>query len=61
MRLVSLGNEFCTRTDRALVDVHKLVDCILVYASDHVELLLWIRQVIERCQEWGIKLFNNKY
>ena len=64
MGLVSLGDEFCARTDRALADipgVYKLVDNILVYASDHAELLRRIRLVFERCQEWGITLSKKKY
>ena len=43
MGLVSSGDEFCARTDRALADipgVYKLVDDILVHASDQAELHL---------------------
>ena len=57
MGLVSSGDEFCARTDKALSGVtcvHKLVDDILVFGEDYAELIACIRQVLERCQEWGI-------
>lgn len=62
MGLVSSGDEFCARTDKALSGipgVHKLVDDILVYGKDRAELLGRIRQ--ERCKEWGITLSKSKF
>ena len=64
MGLVSSGDEFCARTDRALAGiqgVYKLVDDILVYGETHVELLHRIKLVFERCLEWGITLSKKKY
>ena len=64
MALVSFGDEFCARTDRVLSGVpgvHKLVDDILVYGQTYEELLGRIRQVFERCDEWGITLSKGKY
>ena len=64
MGLVSSGNEFCARTDRALLGVpgvHKLVDNILVFGQTYEELLGRIRQVFERCDKWGITLSKGKY
>ena len=64
MGLVSSGNEFCARTDRALAGiagVFKLVDDILIYGEDHAQLLLRIRMVFQRCSEWGITLSKKKY
>jgi hypothetical protein len=64
MGLVSLGDEFCARTDRALAGipgVYKLVDDILVFGETHVELLHRIRLVFERCLGWGITLSKKKY
>ena len=48
--LVSSGNEFSARTDRALAGiagVFKLVDDILIYGEDHAQLLLRIRMVFQ--------------
>ena len=42
MGLISSGDKFCARTDRALADipgVFKLVDDILVHGKDYGELL----------------------
>ena len=64
MGLVSSGDEFCARTDKALADlpgVKKLVDDILVFADGPEELIARIRNVIKRCQEWGITLKKAKY
>ena len=64
MGLVSAGDEFCARTDRALAGiqgVYKLVDDILVYGATHGELLHRIKLVFERCLEWGITLSKKKY
>ena len=64
MGLVSSGDEFCRRTDKALVDlpgVKKLVDDILIYGSSHEEIIQRIRSVFQRCKEWGITLSRDKY
>ena len=64
MGLVSSGDEFCARTDKALADlpgVMKLVDDILIYGSNVKEILTRIRNVFERCREWGITLSKKKY
>ena len=64
MGLVSSGDEFCARTDRALAGiqgVYKLVDDILVHGETHVELLHRIKLVFEQCLEWGITLSKKKY
>ena len=64
MGLVSSGDEFCARTDRALADlpgVKKLVDDILIFADGKEELIERIRNVFNRCQEWGITLSKAKY
>ena len=41
--------------------MHKLVDDILVFGKTYEELLERIRQVFERCDEWGITLSKGKY
>ena len=64
MGLVSSGDEFCLRTDKALADlpgVMKLVDDILIYGKDLEEIIARIRNVFERCKEWGITLSRSKY
>ena len=64
MGLVSSGDEFCARTDRALAGitgVYKLVDDILIYGESHEELLYRIKLVFQRCSEWGITLSKKKY
>ena len=64
MGLVSSGDEFCARSDQALADVPgvmKLVDDILIYGKDEREIVDRIRQVFERCDEWGITLSKAKY
>jgi hypothetical protein len=64
MGLVSSGDEFCARTDRALAGidgVFKLVDDILIYGESHAQLLHCIEMVFQRCLEWGITLSKKKY
>ncbi len=64
MGLVSSGNEFCARTNRALAGidgVFKLVDDILIYGESHAQLLHRIEMLFQRCLEWGITLSKNKY
>ena len=64
MGLISSGDEFCARTDRALADVtgvFKLVDEILVYAETYGQLLERIKTVFAHCAEWGITLSKTKY
>ena len=64
MGLVSSGDEFCARTDKALADlpgVMKLVDDILIFGSSAEEIVTRIRNVFERCKEWGITLSKKKY
>ena len=59
MGLVSSGDEFCLRTDKAFANlqgVKKLVDDVLIYASTIEELLGRIQNAFERCEEWGITL-----
>ena len=63
MGLVSSGNEFCARTDRALAGitgVYKLVDDILIYGENHEELLHRIKLAFQQSSEWGITLSNKK-
>ena len=64
MGLVSSGDEFCRRTDEALSDlpgVKKLVDDILIFGKDPGEIISRIRNVFQRCKEWGITLARDKY
>ena len=64
MGLVSSGDEFCARTDKALADlpgVKKLVDDILVFADNEEDLVKRIRNVFKRCEDWGITLTKAKY
>ena len=64
MGLISSGDEFCARSDRALADipgVFKLVDDILVHGKDYAELLERIKTVFARCEEYGITLSKDKY
>ena len=64
MGLVSSGDEFCARTDKALAGipgVMKLVDDILIVGKDEKEIVQRIRSVFERCDEWGITLAKTKY
>ena len=64
MGLASSGDEFCFRTDKALsgIDgVKKLVDDVLIFATDYDQLLERICNVFARCQEWGISLSKNKF
>ena len=64
MGLISSGDEFCARTDRALADipgVFKLVDDILVHGKDYGELLERIKTVFARCEEHGITLSKDKF
>ena len=64
MGLTSSGDELCTCTDKALAGVqgvHKLVDDILIYGENVVELMDRIEEVFERCQAWGITLSKEKY
>jgi hypothetical protein len=64
MGLVSSGDKFCARTDRALAGidgVFKLVDDILIYGESHAQLLHCIEMVFQWCLEWGITLSKKKY
>ena len=64
MGLISSGDEFCARTDRALADitgVFKLVDDILVHGETYEQLLEQIRTVFACCEEYGITLTKEKY
>jgi hypothetical protein len=50
MGLVSSGDEFCARTDRALAGiagVFKLVVDILIYGENHAQLLHCIQMVFQ--------------
>ena len=64
MGLSASGDEFCLRTDKALVGipgVKKLVDDVLIYGKDDDELIERVRQVFEKCKEWSITLSKTKY
>ena len=64
MGLISSGDEFCHRTDKALMDlkgIHKLVDDILICGTSYEELNERIRSMFERCREHGITLSAKKY
>ena len=64
MGLISSGDEFCHRTDKALMElpgIHKLVDDILICAENYDQLYERIRNVFERCREHGITLSKKKY
>ena len=64
MGLVSSGDEFCARTDRALAGiqgVYKLVDDILVHGATQGELLHRIKLVFEQCLECGITLHSDAF
>jgi hypothetical protein len=64
MGLISSGDEFCARSDRALADipgVFKLVDDILVHGENYAELLELIKMVFAQCEEYGITLSKDKY
>ena len=59
MGLISSGDKFCARTERALAGntgVFKLVDNILIYVEDHAQLLSRIRTILQLCLEGGITL-----
>ena len=63
MGLNSSGDEFCRRSDDAiqsLVGVLKLVDDILVYASNYDELFRRVEAVLQRCTEHNITLSKKK-
>ena len=58
MGLISSGDEFCARSDRALAEipgVFKLADDILVHGENYVELLERIKTVFAQCEEYGIR------
>ena len=64
MGLISSGDEFCARTDRALSGlpgVMKLVDDILICGKDAAEIMTRTRSVFKKCEEWGITLSQHKY
>ena len=65
MGLISSGDEFCARSDRALANipgVFKLVDDILVHGENYAELeLKRIKTVFARCEEYGITLSKDEY
>ena len=64
MGLVSSGDEFCARTDRALSGlpgVMKLVDDILICGKNAEEIITRTRNVFKKCEEWGITLSQHKY
>ena len=64
MGLVSSGDEFCLRTDKALADlpgVKKLVDDIIIFGDNIEEIVQRVRKVFQRCEEYGITLSKEKY
>ena len=63
MGLNCSGDEFCRRSDdaiRGLPGVIKLVDDILVYASNYAELFERVENVLRRCTEHNITLSRKK-
>ncbi len=64
MGLSSTQDEFCRRTDEALMDLsqfRKVVDDILVYGKTKQDLLDHVLQVLERCREKSISLNPKKF
>ena len=64
MGLTSSGDEFCSRTDHALVGItgmYKLVDNILIYGNTESQLIERIEEVLKRCEEHKITLSNSTY
>ena len=62
--LCSSGDEYCRRGDEALAGIEgieKLIDDILIYASNYNTLLQRIEQVFQRCLKYGITLSISKY
>ena len=62
--LCSSGDEYCRRGDEALAGIEgieKLIDDILIYASNYGTLLQRIEQVFQRCLKHGITLSIGKY
>ena len=63
MGLNCSGDEFCRRSDdalRGLPGVVKLIDDILVYASNYSELFERVENVLQRCTEHNITLSRTK-
>ena len=63
MGLNCSGDEFCRRSDdaiRGLPGVIKLVDDILVFASNYIELFERVEAVLQRCTEFNITLSRKK-
>ena len=63
MGLNCSGDEFCRRSDdalRGLPGVIKLIDDILIYASNYEELITRVEAVLQRCTEHNITLSRKK-
>ena len=63
MGLCSSSDEFCVRTDEAVADlpyVLKIVDDLLIQAETEEQLFLRLREVLNRCREFGIKISLRK-
>jgi hypothetical protein len=63
MGLNASGDEYCARGDRALSGlsgVRKIVDDIIIFASDLDELLVRTKEVLQRCKENSITLSLQK-
>ena len=64
MGLNASGDEWCRRSDEALVGLHgvkKLVDDLIIFAPNQEILLSRIRAVLQRCREHGITLSKRKF
>ena len=64
MGLICSGDEYCSRTDRALTGLEgvlKLIDDILIYADDIQQLKKRIKQLFKRCLESKITLGKKKF
>lgn len=63
MGLNASGDEFCRRSDDALIGLQgivKLIDDVLVFAETEDQLYERLEAVIQRCQDTGITLSMNK-